>query len=291
MIKSPLRYPGGKSKAINKISEYLPESFSELREPFVGGGSVFIYVRQVYPKIKYWINDLNYDLYCFWKYAQLDTNSLVNKVAAIKESTTNGRNLFDSYREVNGNASEFERAVRFFILNRITFSGTVDSGGYSEQAYKSRFTTSSISRVKLLGSLLDGVKITNLDYKDVVNQNGEDVFVFLDPPYLTATKSRLYGKNGDLHTGFDHVEFSETMAKVKHKWLITYDDSVEIRNNFMFANVNIYEWELQYGMNNYKQDNAAIGKELFISNYQTKIIQLRLLEQKKEYIASLHKNG
>lgn len=291
MIKSPLRYPGGKSKAINKIAEYLPEKFSELREPFVGGGSVFIYVRQVYPKIKYWINDLNYDLYCFWKYAQLDTNSLVSKVAAIKENTTNGRKLFDSYREVNNNASEFERAVRFFILNRITFSGTVDSGGYSEQAYKSRFTTSSISRVKLLGSLLAGVQITNLDYKDVISQNGEDVFVFLDPPYLTATKSRLYGKNGDLHTGFDHTEFSETMAKIKHKWLITYDDSVEIRNNFAFANVNIYEWELQYGMNNYKQDNAAIGKELFISNYQTKIVQLRLLEQKKDYVTSLYKKG
>ncbi|MBC6436128.1 DNA adenine methylase, partial [Nostoc sp. HG1] len=31
MIKSPLRYPGGKSKAINQIVEYLPESFSEFR--------------------------------------------------------------------------------------------------------------------------------------------------------------------------------------------------------------------------------------------------------------------
>jgi DNA adenine methylase len=276
MIKSPLRYPGGKSKAINKIVQYLPENFSEFREPFVGGGSVFIYIRQINPKVKIWINDLNYDLYCFWKYAQLETNSLVERISTIKESMTDGRRLFDSYREVDENISEFERAVRFFILNRITFSGTVDSGGYSELAYKTRFTSTSVSRVKLLGSLLEGVKITNLDYREVLKQDGEGVFIFLDPPYLTATKSRLYGKNGDLHTGFDHVEFSQVMKRTQHKWLITYDDSIEIRNNFTFAN--IYEWELQYGMNNYKQNNAAIGKELFISNYQPKIIQLKLLE-------------
>src|SRR5512138_45647 len=181
MIKSPLRYPGGKSRAITKIAAYIPEKFSEFREPFVGGGSVFIYVRQLHPKIKFWINDLNYDLYCFWKYTQRDANLLADEIATIKENTTNGRRLFEKYQEVNTSISEFERAVRFFILNRITFSGTVDSGGYSEAAYRSRFTISSISRLKLLGTLLEDVKITNLDYKDVLRQDGKDVFIFLDP--------------------------------------------------------------------------------------------------------------
>jgi DNA adenine methylase len=281
MIKSPLRYPGGKSKAIKKIAEYFPEKFSEFREPFVGGGSVFIYVRQLYPKIKFWINDLNYDLYCFWKYTQLDANFLADKVVTIRESTTNGRYLFDKYQESNDSISEFERAVRFFILNRITFSGTVDSGGYSEAAYQSRFTISSIKRLKLLGTLLENVEITNLDYKDVLKREGEDVFIFLDPPYLTATQSRLYGKNGHLHTSFDHSEFANEMVKTPHKWLITYDDAGKIRENFEFAD--IYEWQLQYGMNNYKQDKAAKGKELFILNYPVQTIQLRLLEKKVKY--------
>lgn len=30
------------------------------------------------------------------------------------------------------------------------------------------------------------------------------------------------------------------------------------------------EWDLQYGMNNYKQKKADIGKELLISNYDLK---------------------
>ena len=55
------------------------------------------------------------------------------------------------------------------------------------------------------------------------------------------------------------------MKKCKHKWLITLNNSPDIVELFSFAN--IYEWELQYGMNNYKQKKALKGKELFISNY------------------------
>jgi len=268
-LKSPLRYPGGKSRAIPKILEQLPESFSELREPFVGGGSVFINIRQKFPAVKVWINDLNYDLYCFWKIAQANTGELAGRITKIKNETKNGRGLFDEFRgSLNKNLSDFDRALRFFILNRITFSGTVDSGGYSELAYHSRFTHSSISRLLSLEPLLQNVKITNLDYRDVIQEPGNNVFVFLDPPYLVATKSRLYGKNGDLHLGFDHKQFADDMKNCQHPWLITYDDSAEIRQNFSYAN--LYEWELQYGMNNYKQNNAAKGKELFITNYPSK---------------------
>ena len=268
-LKSPLRYPGGKSRAIPKILEQLPESFSELREPFVGGGSVFINIRQKFPAVKVWINDLNYDLYCFWKIAQANTGELAGRITKIKNETKNGRGLFDEFRgSLNKNLSDFDRALRFFILNRITFSGTVDSGGYSELAYHSRFTHSSISRLLSLEPLLQNVKITNLDYRDVIQEPGNNVFVFLDPPYLVATKSRLYGKNGDLHLGFDHKKFADDMKNCRHPWLITYDDSAEIRQNFSYAN--LYKWELQYGMNNYKQNNAAKGKELFITNYPSK---------------------
>jgi len=55
------------------------------------------------------------------------------------------------------------------------------------------------------------------------------------------------------------------MQDCSHQWLITYDDCEQVRENFDFAF--IYEWELQYGMNNYKQKQAKKGNELFITNY------------------------
>ena len=49
MIKSPLRYPGGKSRIASKLVNLMPKNICEYREPMVGGGSVFIYIRQKFP--------------------------------------------------------------------------------------------------------------------------------------------------------------------------------------------------------------------------------------------------
>ena len=268
MIKSPLRYPGGKSKAINQIVEYLPESFLEFREPFVGGGSVFIYLRQKFPDLKIWINDLNRELFLFWKFAQSDIAQLVKEIRHIKVKYTDGKLLFLELTSVDVNTlSDLERAIRFFVLNRITFSGTVESGGFSQEAFHKRFTDSSIERLEKLENILSkNVKITNLDYSHLLKSEGKDVFFFLDPPYFIATKSKLYGKDGHLHTSFEHQRFAEILQQCHHRWLITYDNSTQILENFQWANIS--EWELQYGMNNYKQSGAAKGKELFITNYE-----------------------
>jgi DNA adenine methylase len=265
-LKSPLRYPGGKSRAVQRMKYLMPADFDEYREPFVGGGSFFIYLKQIKPNLKIWINDLNPELYCFWKYAQLDPRQMVRELMILKKQRQDGQELFDELLNINvSSLTEFERAVRFFVLNRITFSGVVESGGYSQLAFETRFTDSSIDRVERLGPLLEGIKITQHDYRQLLRDGDKSVFTFLDPPYFKATKSRLYGKNGVLHTSFNHEEFAQEMKKCKHSWLITYDNSPEIRKNFSHAN--IYKWELQYGMNNYKQSKAEKGSELFIANY------------------------
>jgi DNA adenine methylase len=276
-IKSPLRYPGGKSRAIQRINHILPQEFDEYREPFVGGGSLFIHLKQQRPDLKIWINDLNLELYYFWKYAQLDSEKLAKEVAKIKKKPTSGQTLFNELVNAKvGALTEFERAVRFFILNRITFSGVVESGGYSKLAYETRFTDSSIKRLLEVGKVLEGVKITHEDYSDLLKDEDERIFTFLDPPYFTASKSKLYGKNGALHTGFDHDEFAREMKKCKQQWLITYDDSPEVRVNFAFAKIAIQPWQLQYGMNNYKKVKAEKGNELFIANYDF----LKLFQEK-----------
>lgn len=273
-IKSPLRYPGGKSRAIKQILPLIPTEIGEFREPFVGGGSVYFAIRSIFhTNIKsYWINDLNYDLYCFWKQSRDNVTELVNELTKIHTTTKDGRALFarltenrDALCKDKDMLSEFDRAVRFFVLNRITFSGVVDSGGYSQGAYEKRFTLSSIERVKLISRALAGVKITNEDYTESLFDENENVFIFLDPPYWKAVGSKLYGTKGALHKSFNHKLFAENMKKCPHKWLITYDDSPMIRSLFDFADV--CEWTLQYGMNNYGKDSAAKGKELFIKNY------------------------
>jgi len=264
MIKSPLRYPGGKSRAVETIARLIPD-FDEFREPFLGGGSVFVYMKQHFPDKKFWINDLYPELYMFWSMTQKEITALISKIYEWKAQFPAGKELFVFLNDNAKKFSDLERAAAFFVYNRITFSGTTLSGGYSESAFKGRFTESSIRRLNELEKIVSGSIITNYDYEEVITKEGKNVFIFLDPPYYSATKSALYGKNGDLHKSFDHLRFAENMKHCTHQWLITYDDSDYIRHLFSFAH--IISWNLTYGMRNITEHSDQTGKELFISNY------------------------
>lgn len=280
MIRSPLRYPGGKSRAIKTIAPIIPD-FKEFREPFLGGGSVFIYVKQKFPDRKFWINDLYANLFYFWEQTQNNVEQLIKQIYFWRNDFKNGRDLHRYLIENIENFNPLKKAAAFFVFNRITFSGTSESGGFSKAAYEKRFTISSIERVELLSTILDNVLITNDDYQKLIEKEGDSVFIFLDPPYYSATKSALYGKNGNLHKIFDHERLAQILKESNHKWLITYDDSEYIRELFSFANIT--EWNLTYGMRNVDKENGnQIGKELFISNYdlnKSKIKQMNLFDE------------
>jgi len=267
-LKSPLRYPGGKSRAIKTLKYYLPLDFKEYREPFFGGGSVGLYVLQnmqnAKNKARFYANDLNYDLYCFWQILKTKSEDLTAEIQSIKDTFKDGRILYQTLLNRRENLSDFQRAIDFFVLNRITFSGVVDSGGYSSKAFESRFTQSSIERLKNIAHLAKKFEFSSGDYENLLTKSGEGVFIFLDPPYFSATKSKLYGKKGNLHTNFCHKRLCNILKTIPHKFLLTYDDSALIRELYK----DFYMWELgvQYGMNNVKQHAAEIGKELIISN-------------------------
>lgn len=274
--KSPLRYPGGKSRAIKILKDFFPSDFSEYREPFFGGGSVGLYLCQnlLYShQTPFFFNDLNRDLYCFWNLLKTRNQALINEIENVKKHYKNGRELYETILSRRSeNLDSFQRAVDFFILNRITFSGVVDCGGYSQKAFEARFTQSSIDRLKNMDSILQNCIFSNESYENLLEQEGKGVFIFLDPPYYSATKSKLYGKKGDLHTSFNHQKLCDKLKKTKHKFLLTYDDSSYIRE--LYKDFYLYEYSVQYGMNNYKQAQAAKGAELLISNFSSSLFGL-----------------
>lgn len=292
LIKSPLRYPGGKSRALKFLAQFLPKDIDEFREPFFGGGSLGLYVAQNHSKTKIYANDLNYELFCFWQSLQRDCAGLISGILELKHRFAEGKELYKFILSRRSDElDELTRGIDFFILNRITFSGVVDSGGYSQKSYESRFTPSSVERLEKTSKILGNFAFFSSDYREFLGEeslgksienvpkasdtnqgkNGNEksdeksVFLFLDPPYFSASKSKLYGKKGILHTNFDHFELCEVLKSTKHKFLLTYDDSAFIRD--LYKDFCLKEWSLQYGMNNFKQTNAPKGKELLISNF------------------------
>ena len=263
-IKTPLRYPGGKTRVADKLASLMP-NFKEYREPFIGGGSVFIAAKQSKPDLRYWINDLFYDVYSFWTSTRDNCGNVLSIVRELKDKFPDGRSLFTQLNEHMTEFTGVDRAAAFFVMNRITFSGTSLSGGYSQGSYDGRFNEASMERVSLVSPLLDDVKITNEDYSVLLRDGGESVFIFLDPPYYSATKSALYGRNGDIHRGLDHERFANEVKACSHKWMITYDDCEYTRK--LFEGYNIVPFELMYGMRNVTKDADMKGKELLITNY------------------------
>ncbi len=265
--RSPLRYPGGKQKAIDQISDMLPASAREYREPMVGGASVYLHARSIGFAEKYWINDKFHELVQFWKSVK-DPRIC----ARLAEELEQFRRKFDSPEEIKKYfikarleepKDAYRKAFLFFFFNRVTFSGTTRAGGFSSSASLRRFTASSIERLKPLPEAFTNTKITELDFEELISAPGDDVFIFLDPPYYTA--SRLYGRNGSLHE-FDHEKLAASLKKTEHRFLITYDDCPELRRLYKWAHIK--EWQLQYGMNNCNlQRESKIGSELFVYNY------------------------
>jgi DNA adenine methylase len=269
-FRSPLRYPGGKQRAIQQIAEMLPTKVSEYREPMVGGGSVYFYAKTKCFAKKYWINDKFEDLVDFWSVVQDEElcSALQADLKRLKKRLKSPEEIKDYFVRSKSiePVDKYHRALLFFFYNRVTFSGTTKAGGFSKAASTLRFTDSSIDRLKAMPAALRGTTITNEDFEHVIRKPGKDVFLFIDPPYFTASK--LYGKDGSLHD-FPHKRLASILKSSGHKFLLTYDDCDEIFDLYAsWANVrsNIKPW--MYGMNNCGADNKCkVGAELFISNY------------------------
>ena len=266
-FRSPLRYPGGKQKAIASIAAMLPAEAVEYREPMVGGGSVFFHARKCNFASKYWINDQFADLIAFWRTVQNGETAgkLVSDLERLRARFSGPEEIKRYFlaARLEEPEDEYRRALLFFFFNRVTFSGTTRAGGFSASASMLRFTASSIKRLAAMEQALKDVSITSRDFEEVITAPGDGVFLFLDPPYFTA--SRLYGRKGSLHD-FDHERLAELLKGSAHKFLMTYDDCEEVRRLYGWAHIS--EWRLQYGMNNCNSDNLSkIGCELFIKNY------------------------
>jgi DNA adenine methylase len=288
MRSSPLRYPGGKSRGVKFLANYVPE-FEVFREPFFGGGSLSIALVQQRFHKSYEAGDLNYDLYCFWKYLQSDVAALA---AGIQE-------LFDRYKLVvpavasgdpgkhlfktllgrrKSSITDLQRAIDFYVLNRISFSGVVDRGGFSQASFETRFTQSSINKLAYSAAIVKRIDFFHQDYTTLLHKPGTDVFMYLDPPYHAATKSKLYGRGGLLHTHFDHEKLATHLAGIGHKWMITYDDSDFIRD--LYKDYYQCQWQLQYGMTNSQQSPSVLGSELLIANYDLREVFEKNTRQK-----------
>ena len=270
-LKTPLRYPGGKSRACTKLDQYLPDlrDYKEYREPFLGGGSVAIHITKKYPHLDIWVNDLYEPLVNFWKTLQDDGYALYKRLQELKSrypDEGSAKGLFLEAKELvnDDSVSPLYRACAFYVINKCSFSGLTESSSFSRQASYSNFSMRGIEKLQGYSHIIKDWKITNLRYQELLTDD-KKCFTYLDPPYEIG--SNLYGKKGSMHKGFDHDGFSTICDRFIGPQLISYNSSQLIKDRF--KDYQTGEFDLTYTMRSvgeYMREQKE-RKELLLFNY------------------------
>ena len=276
-LKTPLRYPGGKSRACTKMDPYFPDlrNYTEFREPFLGGGSVAIHISKKYPHLKITVNDLYEPLINFWVQLQTFGDELTEKIKEYKSNhpePVSAKELFLNSKKVINDKSidDLERAAAFYIVNKCSFSGLTESSSFSQQASNSNFSMRGIEKLPGYSEIISHWHINQYSYEYLMRENVHDgIFMYLDPPY--DIKDNLYGKKGEMHKHFDHDKFAEDCDKSKINMMVSYNSDQLIKERF--KNWDATEFDLTYTMRSvgeYMRDQKQ-RKELILMNYGPKI--------------------
>ncbi len=272
-LKTPLRYPGGKSRACTKMDPYFPDlrDYVEFREPFLGGGSVALHVTKKYPHLKITVNDLYEPLINFWVQLQTFGDELTNRIRDYKSTHSDpetARELFNNSKSVinDRGIGDLERAAAFYIVNKCSFSGLTESSSFSAQASNNNFSMRGIEKLPGYSDLISSWHINGYSYEYLMTNDMHDgIFMYLDPPY--DIKDNLYGKKGSMHKGFDHDKFAADCDKYDIPMLISYNSDQLVKDRF--KNWNAAEFEHTYTLRSvgeYMREQHQ-RKELLLFNY------------------------
>lgn len=252
-IKTCLRYPGGKFYGAKIILPLLNINHSEYREPFIGGGSIFLAKEKA--EGTNWINDKDDELINFYKVIQNEITA--NSLYAMLENEYVDKIRYSEILNFEPSSS-IERAFKYFYLNRTSFSGIMNKPRWGYLIGSSLTPENWVSRIKPVADKLRDTKITCADFRELLLDGNENVLCYIDPPYYVAAKG-IYRIDFTLD---DHNDLCEILKNAKFKFVLSYENSPIINDMYKWANIRTESW-VYYLSENRRQD----GKELIISNF------------------------
>ena len=228
--KSPLRYPGGKSKARSQILKYIPDDTKTLYSPFMGGG--WVELACAYNNVNVKGFDLYLPLVEFWQCILEDPIKLNEYV---KKYHPLSRNDFYEYKTTHYDLKDiYDRAAVFFAVNKSSFSGMTFSAGMSKN--HPLFNESTMDYVRRFK--IKNLQVSQADFKTSIEAAGDNL-LYLDPPY--DVDGCFYGDEGSMHRDFDHEELCEIL-KTKNNWILSYNDNVHVRSMYKNYTIHVPNW-------------------------------------------------
>lgn len=253
---------------------------------FLGGGSVFFYVRQNFqlnPK-NIFISDRNRDLINCYEVIQKEPEKLIEVLKSYKAN--HSEELYYKVRDADidyNETSKLEIASRFIYLNKTGFNGlyrvnskgknNVPIGSYrNPEIYDER-------TIKGASKLLERVNIAVKSYEEVLDIAKEGDFVYFDPPYYPVSESSNFTSYTDI--GFlmgDHRRLSNIFNELdKRKCLCMLSNSYCDFILDLYKKFNIETVHVRRMINSDGKGRNEI-KEVVITNYEKSCKQKGLFE-------------
>lgn len=272
---TPLRYPGGKSKMTPFIKELLSINYMTndvtYVEPFAGGAGIALNLLINENVKEIVINDKDISIYAFWWALLNETNKFIEKILRVNIDIEEWYKQKDIQKNKEY-ADLFDLGFSTFFLNRTNRSGIISAGpigGFSQSGkwkIDARFRKLELlSRIQKISEKKKYIKLFNKDASEFLKYDVsilpiKNVLIYLDPPY--------YNKGKQLYMKFfkheDHQRLKNVIEELQHSWVVSYDDTPEIRE--------IYKTSAPFSYQlNYSLASASKGNEVM---YCSKNIQL-----------------
>lgn len=231
--RSPFRYPGGKTWFVPYFKKWIisqHKDYSVFVEPFCGGAIVSLTAAFENLVSNIIMGEIDEEVAAVWESVinSSDSNWLAEQI--IKLDLT----LENANRIINTPPSGMrEMALQTIIKNRIYHGGILAKGsgflkyGENGKGIRSRWYPETIAKRLLeIENIKHKMTFKKIDAFRLISDHKEDdgALFFIDPPYMKASK-RLY-KYFDI----DHAALFKLMSDVKGDFLMTYDDTDEVRS-------------------------------------------------------------
>ncbi|HHG84114.1 MAG TPA: DNA adenine methylase [Bacteroidetes bacterium] len=229
--RSPFRYPGGKTWLIPVVRKWLkqPGKCKKLIEPFAGGGIVSLTAAFENLATEVIMVELDREVAAVWEVIINGNHEwLAEQIFSFDLSAENANFVLQK----EGKSIE-DQAFSTILKNRIFHGGIIAKGaglikkGENGKGIKSRWYPKTLrDRILAIGFVKHKMKFVTGDaFTELEKIKGKkDVFSFIDPPYTVAGR-RLYN-----HSKIDHSELFSLTSQLKGKFMLTYDDTEEVRN-------------------------------------------------------------
>lgn len=266
MTQSPLIYFGGKSRMATHIISKMPEHkcFVDL----FGGAAHVITQKPMIANEVY--NDIDGDLVNFLLVARKKTNDLILAC----ESLPYSRQLYEKWKRDEMPTDEFDRAVRFFYLNRsgIANGNSSYSTGWrhSHEHNPARTYQQACTRIESFARRMRNVMIDNRDFREIIRvYDSPTTLFYVDPSYIgreTRYKLTTHDKKNPIQL---HYDLSKLLNNIKGKALVSYYDHplmVELYPN----------WKREYfsAVRQVVNGNNNSSEEMLLMNYEKKQLSL-----------------